>query len=166
MKGMGRVKKVTIQESPAALLQLMRQEKRPLVQARLQALYLYQSGQIEDYGQIGKQVGYERHTVGKWFSHYRAQGLGACLQLEMGRKPGSIISGKALAELQQKLSSTTDYFTSYKQIQQWLQREHGIQLSYEHVHRFVRYSLGAKLKVVRKSNLKKDAAKEEQFKKK
>ncbi len=83
----------------------------------------------------------------------------------MGRKPGSIINGQALAELQEKLSSPSDYFTSYKQIQQWLQEKHNIQLSYEHVHRFVRYYLGAKLKVVRKSNLKKDAAKEEKYKK-
>ena len=162
---MGRVKKIAIQESPAALLQLMQQEKRPLVQARLQALYLYGSGRAVDYGAIGQQLGYERHTVGKWFNLYREKGLAACLQLEMGRKPGSIISGQALAELQAKLSSTTDYFTSYKQIQQWLQAEHGIALSYEHVHRFVRYYLGAKLKVVRKSNLKKDAVKEEKYKK-
>ena len=162
---MGRVKKVEIQESAAGLLQRMRQEKRPLVQARLQALYLYQSGQAKDYAQIGKQVGYERHTIGKWFSHYREQGLTACLQLEMGRKPGSVISGLALQELQQKLSSTTDYFTSYKQIQQWLQEKHGIPLSYEHVHRFVRYYLKAKLKVVRKSNLQKNAVKEGKFKK-
>lgn len=163
---MGRVKKVEIQESREELLQLMRQEKQALVQARLQALYLYQSGLVKDYEQIGKQVGYERHTVGKWFGLYREKGLSACLQLEMGRKPGSsIIGGQALEELQQKLNSTTDYFTSYKQIQQWLQEKHGIQLSYEHVHRFVRYYLKAKLKVVRKSNLKKDAAKEEKFKK-
>jgi transposase len=162
---MGRVKKIEIQESTEALLQLMRQEKRPLVQARLQALYLYGSGQAVDYGQIGKQVGYERHTIGKWFNLYRDKGLAACLQLEMGRKPGSIISGQALAELQAKLSSTTAYFTSYRQIQQWLQEKHNIQLSYEHVHRFVRYYLGAKLKVVRKSNLKKDAVKEEKYKK-
>jgi transposase-like protein len=41
-----------------------------LVQARLQALYLYQSGQASDYGTISQQVGYERHTVGKWFKQY------------------------------------------------------------------------------------------------
>ena len=162
---MGRVRKIAIEESTEALLQLMRQEKRPLVQARLQALYLYQSGQAADYAQISRQVGYERHTIGKWFGLYRDKGLSACLQLEMGRKPGSIITGQALAELQGKLSSRSDYFTSYKQIQHWLQDKQGIVLSYEHVHRFVRYYLGAKLKVVRKSNLKKDAEAEEQFKK-
>jgi transposase len=162
---MGRVKKVEIQESTEELLKLMRQEKRPLVQCRLQALYLYQSGQVKDYEQIGQQVGYERHTIGKWFSLYREKGLSACLQLEMGRKPGSSIRGQALEELREKLSSTTNYFTSYKQIQQWLQKEPNILLSYEHVHRFVRYYLGAKLKVVRKSNLKKDAVKEDKYKK-
>lgn len=162
---MGRVRKIEIKESPEALLGIMRQEKRPLVQARLQALYLYQSGQEQDYAAIGQQLGYERHTIGKWFSQYRQKGLAACQALEMGKKSGSRISGQALADLEQKLSSSSDYFTSYKQIHQWLQKEHGLALSYAHVHRFVRYYLQAKLKVVRKSNLKKDAAYEEKYKK-
>ena len=162
---MGRVKKIEIKESPAELLKVIRGEQRPLVQARLQALYLDQSGQAPDYGSIGQQVGYERHTVGKWFKQYSQQGLIGCQQLEMGKKSGSIISGKALAELKEKLNSATEYFTSYKQIHQWLAQEHNIQLSYAHVHRFVRYYLKAKLKVVRKSNLKKDAAYEEKYKK-
>ncbi|RDC63254.1 helix-turn-helix domain-containing protein [Adhaeribacter pallidiroseus] len=163
---MGRVKKIEIQESASALLELMQQEKRALVQARLQALYLYKSGQASDYATISQQVGYERHTIGKWFSQYEQKGLAACQALEMGKHSGSRISGPALAELTEKLNSTTDYFTSYKQIHQWLQEAHGILLSYEHVHRFVRYYLGAKLKVVRKSNLKKDVAYEEKYKKK
>ena len=162
---MGRVKKVEIQESARELLQMMRAEKRPLVQARLQALYLYRSGQAQDYSAISQQVGYERHTVGKWFRLYSQKGLAACQALEMGKKSGSLISGPALEELQQKLSSATDYFTSYKQIHQWLQEKHRIHLSYEHVHRFVRYYLQAKLKVVRKSNLKKDVAYEDKYKK-
>jgi transposase len=162
---MGRVKKIEIKESSSELLKMIRGEKRPLVQARLQALYLYQSGQASDYGTISQQVGYERHTVGKWFKQYSQQGLTACWQLEMGKKSGSLICGQALAELKEKLNSTTEYFTSYKQIHLWLKEKHNIPLSYEHVHRYVRYYLGAKLKVVRKSNLKKDAGKEEKYKK-
>ncbi len=52
------------------LLKAIRGEKRPIVQARLQALYLYKSGQVQAYGAIGKQLGYEQHTVGKWFKQY------------------------------------------------------------------------------------------------
>jgi len=104
---MGRVKKIALKESTTELLHLIREEKSSLVQARLQALYLYKSGQEQDYAAIGKQLGYERHTVGKWFSRYGQQGLTACQQLEMGKKTGSIIGGKALEELKEKLSSTT-----------------------------------------------------------
>ena len=162
---MGMVKKIEIKESSSELLKALSGEKRPLVQARLQALYLYKSGQAQDYGSISEQVGYERHTVGKWFRQYSQEGIVGCQALEMGKKSSSRINGPALAELQQKLSSATDYFTSYKQIHLWLKQAHGIELSYEHVHRYVRYYLKAKLKVVRKSNLKKDVVKEEKFKK-
>ncbi len=163
---MGRVKEIEIKESAAELLQLSRKLQHPLAQARLRALCLYQSGQMRNYDQLAATLGYERHSIGKWFELYREKGLAACLTINAGGKPrGSVIAGKALAELQAKLQDPLSYFTSYKQIQQWLQEAHGITLSYEHVHRFVRYYLGAKLKVVRKSNLKKDAAKEDKFKK-
>ena len=99
---MRRVKKIEIQESARELMQLMREEKRPLVQARLQALYLYKSGQ--DYTAISHQVGYERHTVGRWLSLYSQKGLAACQALEMGKRTGSLIGGQALAELQQKFN--------------------------------------------------------------
>ena len=124
------------------------------------------SRQVRSYEEIAQAVGYERHAVGQWFSLYQQQGLAGLLQINPGGKPkGSLIRGPALAEPQAKLQDRVNYFTSYKQIHQWLQKEHGIQLSYEHVHRFVRYYLKAKLKVVRKSNRKKDAAYEEKYKK-
>lgn len=164
---MEKKKGIEIKESEQELLSLTRKGYQPLVQARLRALYLYKSGQFFSYARIAKEVGYERHAVGHWFKLYQQIGLAGCLAINPGGKPkGSIIAGKALEELTAKLNSTTDYFTSYKQIHQWLKEEHGITLSYEHVHRFVRYTLKAKLKVVRKSNLKKDEAKEEKFKKK
>jgi transposase len=163
---MGRVKAIAVKESEQELLGQSRKLKHPLAQARLRALYLYKSGQARSYEQIAKAVGYERHAVGLWFSLYQQQGLAGCLQINPGGKPkGSLITGQALAELQAKLQAPVNYFTSYKQIHQWLAAEHGIELSYEHVHRFVRYYLGAKLKVVRKSNLKKDAVKEDKYKK-
>jgi transposase len=163
---MGRVKAIELKESEQELLEFSRKVKHPLAQARLRAFYLYKSEQAGSYEEIARVVGYERHAVGQWFSLYQQQGLAGCLQINAGGKPkGSLITGQALAALQAKLQDPVNYFTSYKQIHQWLAEEHGIALSYEHVHRFVRYYLGAKLKVVRKSNLKKDALKEEKFKK-
>jgi len=59
----------------------------------LQAINLYKSGQA--YVSIGQQLGYERHTIGKWFKQYSQPGLIGCQQLEKGKKSGSIISGQA-----------------------------------------------------------------------
>jgi transposase len=163
---MGRVKKPTIKESAAELLKESRKVSHPLAQARLRAFYLYKSGKHTQYGEIAREVGYGPHAVGGWFKLYQQQGLPACLSIDPGgHKRASLIEGKVLQQLKAKLSDPLNYFTSYKQIHEWLQQEHHISLSYAHVHWFVYRHLGAKLKVVRKSNLKKDLAYEEKYKK-
>lgn len=163
---MGRIKAIQIQESAEALLKLSRKATAPLAQARLRAFYLYKTGQYQDYHSLAEQLGYERHAIGRWFSQYAQQGLAACLQINGGgNAKSSQVAGAVLQALQNKLADPADYFTSYKQIQHWLAEQYSIQLSYGHVHHIVRYQLGAKLKVVRKSNIKKDVAYEEKYKK-
>ena len=163
---MGRVKQTEIVESTEELLKLMRTQKSSLAQSRLRAFYLYKTGKANQYEQIAKEVGYERHAVGQWFKCYQEKGLAACIEIDAGgnrRTPA--IRGSVLEALKAKLSDSVNYFTSYKQIHEWLEKEHGLRLKYEYVHKFVHGNLGAKLKVVRKSNLKKDAALEDKFKK-
>ncbi|QHT65685.1 helix-turn-helix domain-containing protein [Rhodocytophaga rosea] len=163
---MGRVTKTELIESAEQLLKMSKKIAHPLAGARLRAFYLYKSGQAKAYGQIAAAVGYERHAVGQWFRLYKQKGLQACLQIDPGgHKRASQIAGKVLEQLKAKLADPNNYFTSYKQIHEWLHTAHGIDLSYEHVHWFVHRQLGAKLKVVRKSNLKKDLAYEQKYKK-
>jgi transposase len=164
---MGRIKKINIEESTEELLSLRRKVKDPLAQARLRAYYLYKTGQCEDYADIAQQLGYERHAVGRWFQHYKQHGLSASLKINKGGAgKASVINEEVLSALRAKLSNPQHYFTSYKQIQQWLEETYGISLKYSWIHEIVRYQLGAKLKVVRKSNIKKNPAYEEKFKKK
>lgn len=163
---MSGIQKVEIIENAEELLKKSRKVSSPLAQARLRAFYLYKSRKAKQYDEIAREVGYERHAVGQWFKCYREKGLAACLEIDTGgNKRPAAIRGSVLEALKAKLSDPLDYFTSYKQIQQWLEKEHGISLKYEYVHKFVHRHLGAKLKVVRKSNLKKDPAREEKFKK-
>ncbi|RDV15256.1 helix-turn-helix domain-containing protein, partial [Pontibacter diazotrophicus] len=79
---MGRAVKTDIRESAGDLLRRGRKESHPLAQARLRAFYLYRSGQAVEYGQIAREVGYERHAVGQWFRCYREKGLEACLRVD------------------------------------------------------------------------------------
>ena len=57
-------------------------------------------------------------------------------------------------------------FSSYKEIQTWLYTVHNLEVQYKVVHDTVRYRLKAKLKVSRRSNIKKDPEAEITFKKK
>ena len=67
---------------------------------------------------------------------------------------------KALkAQLQQ-----AEGFQSYKAIQRWLSQTYQLSIPYSTGHRIVRYRLKAKLKVGRKSHVKKDPQQIEGFK--
>ena len=66
------------------------------------------------------------------------------------RKP---LTPAHLAQLQQALAQPAG-FASYGAMRQWLADTCGVQLSYNAVHKLVRYRLRAKLKVPRPSHLK------------
>jgi putative transposase len=66
----------------------------------------------------------------------------------------TLVSPAVRDALSQRLAHP-EGFASYKAIWQWLQQEHGLALAYITVHRLVRYHLRAKLKVPRKSHIKK-----------
>jgi transposase len=86
--------------------------------------------------------------------------------LEIKKAPGAKrkINAQVLAALKQELE-TGKGFSSYGAIVEWLQHEHGLDIEYGTVYRWVRYQLGAKLKVPRpRSNSQAHAAVEE-FKK-
>ena len=80
-----------------------------------------------------------------------------------GRKP------EITPEIQQALINELNEkegFSSYKEIQTWLDTVHDLNVTYKVVHDTVRYRLKAKLKVPRRTNVKKDVEAEAEFKKK
>ena len=84
------------------------------------------------------------------------------IQKSSGRKPDIPL------EIQQALINELteqEGFSSYKEIQIWLYTVHNLDVSYKLVHDTVRYRLKAKLKVPRRSNIKKNVEAESEFKK-
>ena len=66
--------------------------------------------------------------------------------------------------LEQKLSDPHGW-RSYGELKAWLQRECGIQAAYTTIHGWVRYKLGANLKLGRKRSQQADPQQQRQFKK-
>ncbi len=63
------------------------------------------------------------------------------------------INDDAIAALEQELK-TEKGFSSYGAIVEWLKQEHGLDVEYGTVYAWVRYRLGAKLKVPRPQSYK------------
>jgi transposase len=76
--------------------------------------------------------------------------------LTIAKAPGQppLLSPAIRQALRERLAQP-DGFASYKAIWQWLQHEYGLSIAYKTVHKLVRYHLHAKLKVPRKSHIKK-----------
>ena len=143
-----------IHETPEELKQLLTAEQDAQKHQRLQALYLLQTQQARTRRQVAHLLGVNRDTVGRWLDAY-ARG-GVVQMLTIAKAPGkpARLSAAMLQGLRERLAQPQG-FASYKAIWEWLGQEYGVPLAYKTVHKFVRYTLRAKLKVPRKSHIKK-----------
>jgi transposase len=156
---------IKIVESVETLSKLFKQEKNPQKKERILALYWIKANLAESIEHLSSLSGKHRTTVSRWLSSYRKGGLSTMVDIykSSGRKP------EIPPEIQQALINELkdkEGFSSYKEIQTWLYTVHNLDVSYKVVHDTVRYRIGAKLKVPRRSNVKKDAEAEAEFKKK
>lgn len=161
---MCRVVKIDITENDEELKTLLNKQHSASLKERILALYLLQTKQVETVQHLAVLLGRGRITVQRWLRQYREGGLKALLEVKTktGRKP--IINSAVREKLVQELSDPQG-FSSYGEIQTWLQAVMGVEASYKVVHDTVRYQLKAKLKAPRPRSTKHSVLAEETFKK-
>ena len=162
---MSGVLKIEIVESEKTLLKLLAQQKSAKTQQRVQVLYWLKTKQATSVGHLAALVGRHPTTVSRWLSKYRRGGLKALLTIESSPGRPASIPPEAIALLKQELSDP-EGFSSYGEIQTWLETVCDVKVSYKVVHETVHYKLKAKLKVPRPVNIKQEKGAKEKFKKK
>jgi transposase len=127
--------------------------------ARRERLLAVQMGLMGELGleAIAQAVGRSRATIQTWFDTYRRGGVDALLYDARSDNPGrpSELSGAALAELEQDLAAGR--WRSVPQLQRWLAQTHGVKLALSSLYDRLG-KIGARLRVPRKSHVKKDPA--------
>ncbi len=143
-----------IKEDISQLEQMLKTEKDARLKERILALYLIKTGQAKTRIALGKMLAKYRTTIGDWLKEYENNGMSGLLtiQTHSNRKPA--IPPDVLEQLKQKLKDP-EGFNSYKAIQIWIATEFNISVPYKTLHNIVRYRLKSKLKVGRKSHVKK-----------
>jgi transposase len=161
---MSRPFNLEIQESEAVLKKRLQTVREASQKEKLQMLWWLKSGQLTQQQEIAQRLGRDTSTVTRWLQKYRSGGLTELLQINKAPGAERKLSDEVLADLQKQLNSETG-FSSYGAIVEWLQDKHGLEVEYAVVYQWVRYRLGAKLKVPRPQSYKQDEAVVEGFKK-
>ena len=149
-----KLKPSQITESVAELKSMLRKTSTGFQKQRLTALFLFRSGQATTRKQIAEMIGVDRKTVGHWFVIYASEGLDALLtrNYSPGRPPQ--LTPEQQDVLRSELSKPEGFF-SYQQIIDYIEKTFDVKMNYKAVHALVHYRWKAKLKVPRKSHIKK-----------
>jgi len=114
---------------------------------------------------LADQVGVNHNSVQTWRKKYQTGGIKALLKDgRIGFKP-SVVSDEAHEQLRIKLHNPIGAFTSFKEIQHWVDSNFIKGINYNSLRHYVKRHFGAKLKVARKSHVKKDKEAGQTFKK-
>jgi transposase len=143
-----------IQENIDELEHVLKTEKNKHKRDRIHTLYLIKSKQVKTRIQIAKILSIHRITIGTWLNIYEKQGLSKLLTINTKPNRKLSIPPDVFAQLEQKLKEP-EGFKSYKAIQLWLGDEFSLHIPYRTVNSIVRNRLKAKLKVGRRSHVKK-----------
>ncbi|MDF0555267.1 hypothetical protein [Kamptonema sp. UHCC 0994] len=101
----------------------------------------------------------------RWLKQYSVGGLPALLKIGKSTGRPRVISKAVIAGLSEKLREESCEFKSYKEIGKWVEEKYQISVKYQTLHKQLHYRMKAKLKVPRRSSIKKDKAAGIEFKK-
>lgn len=121
-------------------------------------------GIVESRQDLVKWLHKSEATITRWLRSYNSGGLSALLEVKHAPGNPSSISEEAVSRLQQRLKQPHG-FSSYGQVQQWLEQECGVSAAYHTVHSLGRYKLQAQLKKPRPKSHKQSPEAIAQFKK-
>lgn len=142
---MARPVQLTIVESREELEHRLDRQVTATGKERLQMLYWLKLGIVNSRQDLVKLLHKSEATITRWLGMYKSGGLTALLEVKHAPGNPNSIPSDAVLRLQERLKQPQG-FTSYGQVQQWLQQECGVSAAYHTVHSLVRYKLQAKLK--------------------
>jgi len=131
---------------------------------RVRMLLLIARG-IAISAELAAKTGLSIPTILSYKKKYADGGLPALLQDKRGGDKRSGLSDDQKAQIKAKLSDPKNGLRSYGEMKAWYKTELGIDKEYHAINKYLKRNFGTKLKVGRKSHVKKDEAAIAVFKK-
>jgi transposase len=158
------LKKLEIKESVPELKKL--QQKSPSYLAiRLQMLLVMKTKDIHSKRGLNDILGISANSIQSWKQLYSQGGLDKLMEYHRGGNKQPVIDAKADKAIVAKLSNPYEAPRSYKELQQWVDENLIKGINYHTLNKHVKNKHKTKIKVVRKSHIKKDEQAVAAFKK-
>lgn len=163
---MALAKQIIVKETEQELKALLR--KQPLhLKNKIQMLLVLKKSEVAlSKEALAKILHINHNTAQKWRTKYCNEGIDGLLSDgRIGFKP-SIISEELHKAIEERLHSPKNAFTSYVDLIEWITENYIPEgINYQTINSYVKRNFGAKIKVARKSHIKKDEAAVDSFKK-
>lgn len=111
---------------------------------------------VHSIDELSAKVGVSRNSIALWKRIYQKEGLDGLLNDKRGGDHRSGIDATGKRKIAAKLSNPKEAFKSFGEAQIWINKELGMDKQYHAVNKYLKRNFGAKLKVGRKSHVKKD----------
>ena len=157
---------ITVKESIAELRQLQR-NSGPLISKRL--LMLIEIKRHAETGiskrDLSKITGINHNSIVKWRNQYNQEGIQSLLTHGRIGFKKSVISKEEHSRIEKKLKDPKNGIRGYQELLEWVQKDMGKDMKYITLLKYAQRHFGSKIKVARKSHVKKEEEQVNTFKK-
>ncbi len=156
----------TIKETESEIKKLIKRSK-PMISRRLQVLLAFKHNESTGISKrlVSQQIGVNQNSVQTWRRLYIEGGITLLMShAKTGYKP-SIINYNQEQALKEQLENPYNGIVGFIELLDWFNKTFETSINYKTFHGFVVRKFNAKIKVARKSHVKKDKLAVEAFKK-
>lgn len=155
-----------IKQSESELKKAMKNSP-PMIAKRIHALLIFKRNEANGISKrlVAEEIGVNHNSVQTWRKLYIDGGIKLLMShSNIGYKPSKITDEQGLA-LKEQLNNPLNGMAGFIELLDWFNKNFKTDLNYKTFHGFVVRKYKAKIKVARKSHIKKDVRAVETFKK-
>ena len=156
---------VSIKEPMAKLKALLKLQPLHLKSRVQMLIVIKKSDRPLGKNDLALQLGVNHNSIQTWRKSYVDGGISRLLAYKRTSNIKPLINSGLKKKIEGKLNNPTQGFRSYKEMHDWIKENFLPEIHYQTVHKYVKRTFGAKLKVARKSHINKDPAAIQSFKK-
>jgi transposase len=158
-------KTIIVKESIKELKSLQKTKKRLLIPRLRMLQVIKENKKALSKTDLARLVGVNHNSIQRWRTMYLKGGLEGLLAHKTTASAPFMFTKQERDKIEEKLSDPKAGLRGYKELQQWVEEEFDKKVKYNSLMMFCRNQFGTKIKVARKSHIKKDDKAADTFKK-